>query len=105
MEINETAVLDDRGFVQIKGNEAKEFLQNIVTNDLEKVTKQAYAMVSIYGLSSEVGNISYYDSSGQQSGFTKPYSEERNPEIFDLIEKGSSISNGELFAFFEKIIS
>lgn len=36
---------------------------------------------------------------------SKKYSEERNPEIFDLIEKGSSISNGELFTFFEKIIS
>jgi len=46
-------------------------------SDLEKVTKMAYAMVSMYGLSNEVGNISYYDSSGQQSGFTKPYSEER----------------------------
>jgi ATP-dependent Zn protease len=50
-------------------------------SDLEKVTKQAYAMVSIYGLSEKVGNISYYDSSGQQSGFTKPYSEERAQTI------------------------
>ena len=46
-------------------------------SDLEKVTKMAYAMVSMYGLSKKIGNISYYDSSGQQSGFTKPYSEER----------------------------
>jgi cell division protease FtsH len=44
-------------------------------SDLEKVTKQAYAMVSMYGLSDKIGNISYYDSQGQQ-GFTKPYSEE-----------------------------
>jgi len=44
-------------------------------SDLEKVTKQAQAMVSIYGLSEKVGNISYYDSSGQGSGFTKPYSD------------------------------
>ena len=43
-------------------------------SDLEKVTKQAYAMVSMYGLNSRIGNISYYDSQGQ-SGFTKPYSE------------------------------
>jgi len=50
-------------------------------SDLEKVTKQAYAMVSIYGLSEKVGNISYYDSTGQQSGFTKPYSEERAQTI------------------------
>ncbi len=51
-------------------------------SDLEKVTKMAYAMVSMYGLSKEVGNISYYDSSGQQTGFTKPYSEKR-AELID----------------------
>ena len=39
MEINETTVLDDRGFIQVSGDEAKEFLQNIVTNDIEKVSK------------------------------------------------------------------
>jgi len=43
-------------------------------SDLEKVTKQAYAMVSMYGLNEKLGNISYYDSRGQES-FTKPYSE------------------------------
>ncbi|WP_353134882.1 ATP-dependent zinc metalloprotease FtsH [Pseudopedobacter sp.] len=43
-------------------------------SDLEKVTKQAYAMVSIYGLNERMGNISYYDSRGQEA-FTKPYSE------------------------------
>ncbi len=44
-------------------------------SDLEKVTKQAYAMVSIYGLNERVGNISFYDSQGRDS-FTKPYSED-----------------------------
>lgn len=44
-------------------------------SDLEKVTKQAYAMVSVYGLNDKIGNRSYYDSSGD-STFTKPYSEE-----------------------------
>ena len=45
-------------------------------SDLEKVTKQARAMVTIYGLNEEIGNITYYDSSGQSEyGFTKPYSE------------------------------
>jgi len=43
-------------------------------SDLEKVTKQAYAMVSMYGLNDKLGNISYYDSRGQET-FTKPYSE------------------------------
>ena len=60
-------------------------------SDLEKVTKMAYAMVSMYGLSNEVGNISYYDSSGQQSGFTKPYSEERaqliDKEVSRILEE------------------
>ncbi|WP_068474707.1 ATP-dependent zinc metalloprotease FtsH [Saccharicrinis aurantiacus] len=45
-------------------------------NDLEKVTKQAYAMVSYYGMSDQIGNLSFFDSSGQNEyGFTKPYSE------------------------------
>ena len=60
-------------------------------SDLEKATKMAYAMVSMYGLSKEVGNISYYDSSGQQSGFTKPYSEERaqliDKEVSRILEE------------------
>ena len=45
-------------------------------NDLERVTKQAYAMVSYFGMSDAVGNISFYDSSGQNEyAFSKPYSE------------------------------
>ncbi len=61
-------------------------------SDLEKVTKQARAMVTIYGLSDKIGNLTYYDSSGQQEyGFTKPYSEETavliDKEISDIIEE------------------
>ncbi|MFI3282690.1 MAG: ATP-dependent zinc metalloprotease FtsH [Rikenellaceae bacterium] len=46
-------------------------------NDLERVTKQAYAMVAYYGMGEKVGNLSFYDSSngGEMGGFTKPYSE------------------------------
>jgi cell division protease FtsH len=55
-------------------------------SDLEKVTKQAYAMVSIYGLSPQLGNISYYDSQGQ-SAFTKPYSEERAKNIDEEVTR------------------
>ncbi len=44
-------------------------------NDLERVTKRAYAMVAYYGMSEKLPNISYYDSSGSEYGFTKPYSE------------------------------
>ena len=46
-------------------------------SDLEKVTKQARAMVTVYGLNDKVGNLTYYDSSnGNEYGFTKPYSEQ-----------------------------
>ena len=59
-------------------------------SDLEKVTKQAYAMVTVYGLSDKLGNISYYDSQGNQ-GFTKPYSEARaeliDSEVTNMIEE------------------
>src|SRR5665648_286361 len=52
-------------------------------SDLEKITKQAYAMVSFFGMSEKVGNISFYDSSGQSDfGFTKPYSE-KTAELID----------------------
>jgi cell division protease FtsH len=52
-------------------------------SDLEKITKQAYAMVSIFGLNARIGNISYYDSTGGQDfNFNKPYSE-RTAEIID----------------------
>ena len=57
-------------------------------SDLEKVTKQARAMVTIYGLNDEIGNITYYDSSGQNEyGFTKPYSEETAQKIDEEISK------------------
>lgn len=60
-------------------------------SDLEKVTRQARAMVSVYGLNDTLGNITYYDSSGQTDyNFTKPYSEETaqviDKEISSLIE-------------------
>ena len=61
-------------------------------SDLEKVTKQAFAMVTYYGLDEEIGNRSYYDSSGQQDySLTKPYSEKTaetiDKEVSKLIEK------------------
>ncbi len=60
-------------------------------SDLEKVTKQARAMVTIYGLNDKIGNVTYYDSSGQgEYNFSKPYSEETamviDKEISKLIE-------------------
>ena len=61
-------------------------------SDLEKVTKQARAMVTVYGLNDKVGNLTYYDSSnGNEYGFTKPYSEKTaetiDKEISTIIEK------------------
>ena len=59
-------------------------------SDLEKVTKQAYAMVSIFGLNKRIGNISYYDSQGRDM-FTKPYSDDTakiiDEEVGKLIEE------------------
>lgn len=61
-------------------------------SDLEKVTKQARAMVTVYGLNEKIGNLTYYDSSGQSEySFTKPYSEKTaeliDKEISNLIEE------------------
>ena len=61
-------------------------------SDLEKVTKQARAMVSVYGLNAAIGNLTYYDSTGQADySFSKPYSEETaqkiDHEISEIIEK------------------
>ena len=55
-------------------------------SDLERVTKQAYAMTSIYGLNERVGNISFYDSQGRDA-FTKPYSEETAKMIDEEVSK------------------
>ena len=61
-------------------------------SDLEKVTKQAFAMVTYYGLDDEIGNLSYYDSTGQQDySLTKPYSEKTaetiDKEVSKIVEK------------------
>lgn len=61
-------------------------------SDLEKVTKQAYAMISVYGLNDKLGNVSFYDSSGQnEMGFSKPYSDKTariiDEEVHKMIEE------------------
>jgi ATP-dependent metalloprotease FtsH len=75
-------------------------------SDLEKVTKQAYAMVSVYGLNKKIGNRSYYDSSGE-SQFTKPYSEETarviDEEVSKIIEKAYEKAKDLLFQNKEKL--
>ncbi len=73
------------------GRAAEElFLGKISTgasNDLERVTKQAYAMVAYFGMSERLPNLNYYDSSGQDWGFTKPYSEETSRIIDTEVQK------------------
>lgn len=73
------------------GRAAEEvFLGKISTgasNDLERVTKQAYAMVVYFGMSDRLPNLNYYDSSGQDWGFTKPYSEETSRLIDQEVQQ------------------
>jgi len=80
-QITTTQALLDEMCATLGGRAAEElFLGNISTgaaNDLERVTKQAYAMVVYYGMSERLPNLSYYDSTGQDYGFSKPYSDDR----------------------------
>jgi cell division protease FtsH len=71
-------------------------------NDLERVTKQAYAMVVYYGMSDRVGTISYYDSTGQSDmAFTKPYSEETAQSIDNEVKTLIA----EAYAMAERVIN
>ncbi|MDE7458167.1 MAG: ATP-dependent zinc metalloprotease FtsH, partial [Muribaculaceae bacterium] len=80
-QITPSQALLDEMCSTLGGRAAEElFLGHISTgaaNDLERVTKQAYAMVVYYGMSDKLPNLCYYDSSGQDYGFSKPYSDER----------------------------
>ncbi|SEG05278.1 cell division protease FtsH [Parabacteroides chinchillae] len=87
------------------GRAAEElFLGKISTgasNDLERVTKQAYAMVVYFGMSDKLPNLNYYDSTGQDWGFTKPYSE----ETARLIDQEVQIIINEQYKRAKKILS
>ena len=76
---NKEQLLDEM-CATLGGRAAEElFMGKISTgasNDLERVTKQAYAMVVYFGMSDKLPNLNYYDSTGQEWGFTKPYSED-----------------------------
>ena len=56
-------------------------------NDLERVTKQAYSYVAYFGMSDALPNVCYYDSTGQEFGFSKPYSESRAQVIDSQVSK------------------
>ena len=94
-QLTTTEQMQDEICAALGGRAAEEVFFNKIStgalSDLEKVTKMAYAMVSVYGMSEKVGNRSYYDSSGQNTSFTKPYSEETakiiDEEVSNLIDK------------------
>ncbi|HHT21774.1 MAG TPA: ATP-dependent zinc metalloprotease FtsH [Bacteroidales bacterium] len=69
-------------------------------NDLERVTKRAYAMVAYFGMSDKLPNLSYYDSSGNEYGFTKPYSE----TTAELIDKEAKAIVAEQYERAKKIL-
>lgn len=90
-QITPAQALLDEMCATLGGRAAEElFLGRISTgaaNDLERVTKQAYAMVVYYGMSDKLPNLSYYDSTGQAYGFSKPYSEDRAREIDEEVSR------------------
>ena len=90
-QITPTQALLDEMCSTLGGRAAEElFLGRISTgaaNDLERVTKQAYAMVTYFGMSDRLPNISYYDSTGQNYGFTKPFSESRAQIIDEEVSR------------------
>ncbi len=94
-QITTTEQLLDEMCATLGGRASEEQMFNKVStgalNDLERVTKQAYAMVSYFGMSDKVGNISFYDSTGQSEyAFNKPYSEKTSEvidqEVKDIVE-------------------
>jgi cell division protease FtsH len=88
--ITTTEQILDQMCSALGGRAAEEVIFNKIStgalSDLEKVTKQAYAMVSIYGLNKRIGNISFYDSQGKDM-FTKPYSEDTAKVIDEEVSK------------------
>ncbi len=90
-QITPTQALLDEMCATLGGRAAEElFIGNISTgaaNDLERVTKQAYAMVVYYGMSERLPNLCYYDSTGQDYGFSKPYSDERAKLIDEEVSR------------------
>ncbi len=95
-QITTTEQMMDEMAATLGGRAAEEIINGKIStgalNDLEKVTKQAYAMVSYFGMSSKIGNLSFYDSTGRSDySFSRPYSE-KTAELMDeeakkLIEK------------------
>ena len=108
--ITTTEQIFDEMCAALGGRAAEEIIFGKIStgalSDLEKVTKQAYAMVSVYGLNERIGNRSYYDSRGENS-FTKPYSEETariiDEEVSAVIERAYARAKDILAANQEKL--
>ena len=83
--------LQDEMCATLGGRAAEELVLGKIStgasNDLERVTKQAYAMVVYFGMSDKLPNLNYYDSTGQDWGFTKPYSEDTAKLIDTEVQK------------------
>ena len=91
-QLTTTEQMLDEMCATLGGRAAEQVVFNNIStgalSDLEKVTKRAQAMVTIYGLNDKIGNISYYDSSGQSEyNFGKPYSEHTAKTIDEEISK------------------
>ena len=103
-QINTREQMCDELCSLLGGRAAEElFLGHIssgAANDLERVTKQVYAMIAYYGMSEKLPNICYYDSSGQEYGFTKPFSE----ETAKLIDQEINALIAEQYARAKKIL-
>jgi cell division protease FtsH len=92
-QLNTTEQIFDEMCAALGGRAAEEVMFGKVStgalSDLEKVTKQAYASIVYYGLNDKIGNVSYYDSSGQQDMFNKPYSENTARTIDEEVKRMS----------------
>ena len=94
-QIVRTEQMLDEMCATLGGRAAESIIFNKIStgalSDLVKVTQQARAMVTIYGLNNKIGNITYYQTSDSEYGFTKPYSEETaktiDSEISHIVEK------------------
>jgi len=86
-----TEQLMDEMCVTLGGRAAEEIMFGKIStgaqNDLERITKLAYSMVTVYGMNDKLGNISYYDSKGSDYQFNKPYSETTAREIDEEVRK------------------
>ncbi|BDC98074.1 ATP-dependent zinc metalloprotease FtsH [Persicobacter psychrovividus] len=87
----QTEQLIDEMCMALGGRVAEDLIFNKIStgalSDLERVTKMAYSIVSIYGMNAEVGNVSFYDSKGNDMAFSKPYSEATAEKIDEEVRK------------------